>query len=170
MKKLALIVISIAISGLTYAQGKYGKTPQDSVTCIESLIYKDYMTSDPALALSLWKKAYSVCPESQLTLYINGVKLYQGLIKGATDAKLQQAYKDTMYSIFDKRITVFGDKAKVLGLKGQTMLVYSKNEPQKIFDVLNESVELGGTESEPGTLVALIFAVANLEKDGKKTN
>jgi tetratricopeptide (TPR) repeat protein len=169
MKKLTLVLLGIAISGLTFAQGKYGKTAQDSVTCIESLIYKDYMTSDPALALSLWKKAYDVCPASQITLYINGVKLYQGLIKGATDAKLQQAYKDTMYSIFDQRVAVFGDKAKVLGLKGQTMLVYSKNEPQKIFDVLNESVDLGGAESEPGTLVALMFAVANLEKDGKKT-
>lgn len=169
MKKLTLILVGIAISSLSFAQGKYGKTAEDSVTCIESLIYKDYLTSDPALALSLWKKAYAVCPESQLTLYINGVKLYQGLIKGATDAKLQQAYKDTMYAIFDQRIAVFGDKAKVLGLKGQTMLVYSKNEPQKIFDVLNESINLGGAESEPGTLVASMFAVVNLEKDGKKT-
>ena len=95
--------------------------------------------------------------------------MYQDLIKGATDAKLQQAYKDTMYSIFDQRIAVFGDTAKVLGIKGQTMLVYSKNEPLKIFETLSKSIELGGKESEPGTLVAVMFAVVNLEKDGKKT-
>lgn len=169
MKKLALIVLGIAITGLTFAQGKYGKTPEDSIVCIESLIYKDYLKSDPTLAMSLWKKAYKTCPESQLTLYINGVKMYQDLIKGATDAKLQQAYKDTMYSIFDQRIAVFGDKAKVLGIKGQTMLVYSKTETQKTFDVLYESISLGGTETEPGTLVAMMFSVINLEKDGKKT-
>lgn len=169
MKKLTLAIIGIAISSLTFAQGKYGKTPEDSIVCIESLIYKDYLKSDPALAMSLWKKAYATCPESQLTLYINGVKMYQDLIKGATDAKLQQAYKDTMYSIYDQRIAVFGDKAKVLGIKGQTMLVYSKNEPQKTFDVLNESITLGGNETEPGTLVAMMFTVVNLEKDGKKT-
>ena len=169
MKKLTLAIIGIAISSLTFAQGKYGKTPEDSIVCIESLIYKDYLKSDPALAMSLWKKAYATCPESQLTLYINGVKMYQDLIKGATDAKLQQAYKDTMYSIFDQRIAVFGDKAKVLGIKGQTMLVYSKAETQKTFDVLFESITLGGTETEPGTLVAMMFSVVNLEKDGKKT-
>ena len=169
MKKLILILVGIAISSLTFAQGKYGKTPADSIVCIESLIYKDYLKSDPALAMSLWKKAYATCPESQLTLYINGVKMYQDLIKGATDAKLQQAYKDTMYSIFDQRIAVFGDKAKVLGIKGQTMLVYSKAETQKTFDVLFESITLGGTETEPGTLVAMMFSVVNLEKDGKKT-
>ncbi|MBI2280750.1 MAG: hypothetical protein HYU68_08700 [Bacteroidetes bacterium] len=169
MKKLTIAIIGIAISSLTFAQGKYGKTPEDSIVCIESLIYKDYLKSDPALAMSLWKKAYATCPESQLTLYINGVKMYQDLIKNAKDAKLQQAYKDTMYSIFDQRIAVFGDKAKVLGIKGQTMLVYSKTETQKTFDVLYESISLGGTETEPGTLVAMMFSVINLEKDGKKT-
>lgn len=169
MKKLTLILLGTIISGLTFAQGKYGKTPEDSIACIESLIYKDYLKSDPALAMSLWKKAYKTCPESQLTLYINGVKMYQDLIKNAKDAKLQKAYKDTMYSIFDQRIAVFGDKAKVLGIKGQTMLVYSKTETQKTFDVLYESISLGGKETEPGTLVAMMFSIINLEKDGKKT-
>lgn len=169
MKKVSLIIIGTALSVMTFAQGKYGKTPEDSVACIENLIYKDYMSSDPALALSLWKKAIAVCPSSQLSLYINGVKLYQGMIKNTTDAKLQQAYKDTMYSILDQRIVYFGDKAKVLGIKGQTMLVYSKTETQKIFDVLNESIDLGGEETEAGTLVASMFAVSNLQKEGKKT-
>lgn len=169
MKKLALAFLAIAISTLSFAQGKYGATPEDSVVCIESLIYKDYMKSDPALALSLWKKAYEVCPASQVSLYINGVKLYQGLVKGAKDGASQKAYKDTMYSIFDKRIEVFGNRAKVLGYKGQTMLVYSKKELDKIYATLNEAVELGGDKTAAGTLVATMFAVVNLEKAGKKT-
>lgn len=168
MRKLTLTLVAIAIASLTFAQGKYGKTPEDSIVCIESLIYKDYLKSDPALAMSLWKKAYKTCPESQLTLYINGVKMYQDLIRDAKDAKTQQAYKDTMYSIFDQRIAVFGDEAKVLGIKGQTMLVFSKNETQATFDVLNKAIDLGKNETEPGTMVAVMFAVVNLEKDGKK--
>lgn len=168
MRKLTLTLVAIAIASLTFAQGKYGKTPEDSIVCIESLIYKDYLKSDPALAMSLWKKAYKTCPESQLTLYINGVKMYQDLIRDAKDTKTQQAYKDTMYSIFDQRIAVFGDEAKVLGIKGQTMLVFSKNETQATFDVLNKAIDLGKNETEPGTMVAVMFAVVNLEKDGKK--
>lgn len=168
MRKSTLTLVAIAIASLTFAQGKYGKTPEDSIVCIESLIYKDYLKSDPALAMSLWKKAYKTCPESQLTLYINGVKMYQDLIRDAKDAKTQQAYKDTMYSIFDQRIAVFGDEAKVLGIKGQTMLVFSKNETQATFDVLNKAIDLGKNETEPGTMVAVMFAVVNLEKDGKK--
>lgn len=168
MRKLTLALLALTITSLTFAQGKYGKTPEDSIVCIESLIYKDYLKSDPALAMSLWKKAYKTCPESQLTLYINGVKLYQDLIRDAKDAKTQQAYKDTMYSIFDQRIAVFGDEAKVLGIKGQTMLVFSKTETQATFDVLNKAIDLGKAETEPGTLVAVMFAIVNLEKDGKK--
>jgi len=169
MKKLTLALIGIAFSTFTFAQGKYGATPEDSVTCIESLIYKDYMKNDPALALSLWKKAYKVCPASQVSLYINGVKLYQGLVKGAKDAATQRAYKDTMFSIFDQRIEVFGDKAKVLRYKGQTMLVYDKKKLDLIYSTLNEAVSLGGEKTDAGTLVATMFAVVNLEKAGKKT-
>ncbi|TXB63894.1 hypothetical protein FRY74_11605 [Vicingus serpentipes] len=169
MKKLGLAILALTISTLSFAQGKYGATPEDSIVCIESLIYKDYMKSDPKLALSLWKKAYKACPASQVSLYINGVKLYQGLVKSAKDAASQKAYKDTMYSIFDQRIEVFGDRAKVLGYKGQTMLVYSKKELDKIYATLNEAVELGGNKTAAGTLVATMFAIVNLEKADKKT-
>ncbi|MCB0408632.1 MAG: tetratricopeptide repeat protein [Flavobacteriales bacterium] len=169
MKKLALTLIGIAVSTFTFAQGKYGATPQDSITCIESLIYKDYMDNDPKLALSLWRKAYKVCPESQVSLYINGVKLYQGLIKEAKTGAEQQAYKDTMFSIFDQRIKVFGDEAKVKGYKGQTMLVYDKKNIEGIYTTLSEAVNLGGKETDAGTLVATMFAIVNLEKAEKKT-
>ena len=169
MKKLTLALIGIAFSTLTFAQGKYGATPEDSITCIESLIYKDYIKNDPKLALSLWRKAYKVCPASQVSLYINGVKLYQNLIRGAKDAATQQAYKDTMFSIFDQRMEVFGDKARVMGYKGQTMLVYDKKKLDEIYATLNEAVKLGGNETDAGTLVATMFAIVNLEKAGKKT-
>lgn len=169
MKKIALLIVGITVGTLGFSQGKYGATPEDSVACIESLIYKDYMKNDPALALNLWRKAYAVCPQSQVSLYINGVKLYQGLIKSAKTGAEQKAYKDTMYSIFDQRIKMFGQEAKVLGIKGQTMLVYSKKDPEGTYATLTKAVELGGAKTASGTLVATMFAVVNLEKAGKKT-
>lgn len=169
MKKILALIVFVNIGGTLLAQGKYGATPEDSIKCIESLIYKDYLKNDPALALSLWRTAYNTCPSSQKSLYINGVKLYKGLIKNSKDAAMQKAYKDTMYSIFDQRIEVFGQKGLVLGKKGQTMLVYSKKEPQKTFDVLNEAIALTGDKTESGTAVATMFAIINLEKNGLTT-
>jgi tetratricopeptide (TPR) repeat protein len=173
MKKLALIAIGLTLSLTSFSQGKYGATPEDSVACIESLIYKDYMKSDKKLAMELWRVAYKTCPQSQKTLYINGVKLYEGLAKKAEKAKnesLKEAYLDTMFSIYDQRIEMFGQRGFVLGYKGQSMLVNRPKEKQKIFDLLNESISITKNKSQAGTLVAVMFATINLEKAGAKTS
>ncbi|MDB4534581.1 hypothetical protein N9242_06895 [Vicingaceae bacterium] len=163
MKKIAIIVIGLVLSLTTFAQGKYGATPEDSITCIESLIYKDYLKSDPLLAHSLWKKAYKVCPQSQKSLYINGVKIYKALAAKEKDAAVKAMYLDTMFSIYDQRIDMFGQKGMVLGMKGQAMLG-SKQDKEKTFAVLNESMKLSGNKAQSGTLVAMMFTVINLEK------
>ena len=172
MKKIALILVGLTFSLTTFAQGKYGATPKDSITCIESLIYKDYMKADPALALKLWRTAYRVCPQSQKSLYINGVKLYEGLAKKAEKEKneeLKELYLDTMFSIYDQRIEMFGQKGYVYGYKGQSMLVHRPKEKQKIYDLLNEAASITKNKTQAGTAVALMFATINLEKAGTLT-
>ncbi|OFY89469.1 MAG: hypothetical protein A3K10_11685 [Bacteroidetes bacterium RIFCSPLOWO2_12_FULL_31_6] len=169
MKKITLTIVGLIISLANFAQPNYGKTPQDSITCIESLIYKDYLKNDPKLALSLWRTAYRVCPQSQKTLYINGVDLYKELADNEKDEAKKEAYLDTMFSIYDRRIEMFGQRCLVLGYKGQAMLVNRQNEKEKTFEILNESVELCGNNTQSGTLVAAMFAIINLEKIGKKT-
>lgn len=168
MKKIALLLTGLIISLSTYSQGKYGATAADSVTCIESLIYKDYMKNDPALALELWRVAYKTCPKSQKTLYINGVKMYKKLAKKSKDAALQKAYLDTVFSIYDQRIEMFGQKGMVLGQKGQAMLS-TKQDKEKTFLVLNEAITITGNKTQSGTLVATMFSIINMEKLGKKT-
>lgn len=168
MKKITLILVGLVVSIASFAQGKYGATPEDSVACIESLIYKDYLESEPALALSLWKVAYKTCPQSQKSLYINGAKMYEALAKKEKDATAKQTYIDTMLSIFDQRIEMFGQKGMVLGLKGQKMLS-NKQDKELTFNTLNEAIELTGDKTQSGTLVAIMFSVINLEKAGKKT-
>ena len=168
MKKTALILIGLIISAGSFAQGKYGATPADSITCIESLIYKDYLKNEPALAMILWKVAYKTCPQSQKSLYINGVKMYNALAKKEADATVKKSYIDTMFAIFDQRIEMFGQKGMVLGLKGQKMLS-TKQDKELTFNTLNEGLELTGDKTQSGTLVATMFAIINLEKAGKKT-
>jgi tetratricopeptide (TPR) repeat protein len=168
MKKIALILTGLIISLTTYSQGKYGATPEDSVICIESLIYKDYMKNDAALALELWRVAYKTCPKSQKTLYINGVKMYKTLAKKSKDAAQQKSYLDTVFSIYDQRIEMFGQKGMVLGQKGQVMLS-TKQDKEKTYATLEEAIGLTGAKTQSGTLVATMFAIINMEKLGKKT-
>ena len=168
MKKFALILIGLIISLTTYSQGKYGATPADSIVCIESLIYKDYLKNEPALALELWRVAYKTCPKSQKTLYINGVKMFKALAKKSKDAAQQKAYLDTVFSIYAQRIEMFGQKGMVLGMKGQAMLS-TKQDKEQTFNTLNEAIGLTGNKTQSGTLVATMFATINMEKLGKKT-
>ena len=146
MKKIGLILVGLIISAGSFAQGKYGETPEDSVACIESLIYKDYLKSDPALAMSLWRVAYKTCPQSQKSLYINGVKMYVALAKKEKDAIVKKTYIDSMFKIFDQRIEMFGQKGMVLGLKGQKMLS-TKQDKELAFSTLSEGLELTGDKT-----------------------
>ena len=169
MKKLTLTFVGLIIGLTSFAQPNYGATPEDSVTCIESLIYKDYLKADPKLALELWRVAYRVCPQSQKSLYINGVNMYKDLASKEKDKVKKEAYLDTMFSIYDRRIEMFGQKGFVLGYKGQAMLVNRINEKEKTFEILNEAVGITKNKTQAGTLVATMFAIINLEKEGKKT-
>ena len=168
MKKIALIFTGLIISLTTYSQGKYGATPADSIVCIESLIYKDYIKNEPTLALDLWRVAYKTCPQSQKTLYINGVKMFKSLAKKSKDAAQKKAYLDTVFSIYDQRIEMFGQEGLVKGMKGQAMLS-AKQDKEQTFNTLNEAIGLTGDKTQSGTLVATMFATINMEKLGKKT-
>lgn len=165
MKKLAIILFGVLFSINVNAQGKYGATPEDSITCINNLIYKDYLKSDPKLALKMWKIAYKVCPGSQKSLYINGASMYKSLADNAKDEAVKEAFLDTMFSIYDQRIEYFGQKGLVRGYQGQMMLVYRTKEYEKTFDYLNESIELLGAKAQAGTMVAIMYAAANKEKN-----
>ncbi len=168
MRKITLIITGLVFSLTTLAQGKYGASPADSIVCIESLIYKDYLKSEPKLALKLWKVAYATCPQAQKSLYINGIKMYKNLAGKAKNEELKAAYLDTVFSIYDQRIEMFGQKAMVLGQKGQAMLS-TQQDKEKTFEVLSESMNIGGNKTQSGTLVAMMFTIINLEKAGKKT-
>jgi len=102
-------------------------------------------------------------------LYINGVDMYKDLADKETDKIKKEAYLDTMFSIYDRRIEMFGQKGLVLGYKGQSMLVSRQDEKEKTFEILNEALNLTGNNTQSGTLVAAMFAIINLEKIGKKT-
>jgi tetratricopeptide (TPR) repeat protein len=169
MKKAGLIIVGLVIGLTAFSQGQYGATPKDSITCIENLIYKDYLKSDPKLAHKLWRVAYNVCPQSQKSLYINGVDIYKDLADAEKDPVKKELYLDTMFSIYDQRIEMFGQRGYVLGYKGQSMLVNRQDKKEETFEILNEAIGLTKDNSQAGTLVATMFAIINLEKEGKKT-
>lgn len=157
MKSAIAVVGLFLVTGLAFGQkGKYGATPEDSVKCVQSLIYKDFIKEkDYDKALPLWRIAYTVCPQSQKTLYTNGVKMYRAFIKREQDEAKKQALVDTLMTIYDQRIEYFGEKCKVLGFKGQDLFRYrSKTHAEEANKILKEAIDGCGEKSGAGTLLS----------------
>lgn len=171
MKRVfAGLLIMITALGAS-AQGKYGKTQKDSISCIEALnIYVHYVKNDIPLALKHWRIAVNVCPKSSKNLYINGAKMYQTLIKNNKENKeVASKYVDTLMWVYDMRMEHFGQKCYVLGRKGGDLLKYRKSDPHAAYLILKESMECGGEKTDPGALYYLIVSATRSHKKEKIT-
>ncbi|HCQ30671.1 MAG TPA: hypothetical protein DIU39_10315, partial [Flavobacteriales bacterium] len=168
MKKAGLIAVTLFMAITGFAQGKYGKTPQDSTECLKALaIVGDNVKSDPKIAIQYWRKAYKICPASSKNIYIHGEQLFEYMIKNSKSEEARKAYADTLMKIYDDRIKYFGQEGYVLGKKGSDMLKYQPEKLEEAYKVLNKSIELEGNKSSAGTLVSAMLVAAKLQRDDK---
>jgi tetratricopeptide (TPR) repeat protein len=170
MKKIGLIAVTLIMSITAFSQGKYGKTPQDSIECLKALaIVGDNVKSDPKIALGYWRKAYKICPASSKNIYIHGEQLFEYMIKNSKSEEARKAYADTLMKIYDDRIKYFGQEGYVLGKKGSDMLKYQPEKLEEAFEILNKSIDLEGNNSNAGALVSAMLVAAKLQRDNKIT-
>jgi hypothetical protein len=150
---IALVLISVTAIG-AQAQSKYGNTPEDSVKCVQNLsLYQEFMKQSSVHdAYAPWKEVVNTCPASSKGLYQNGVKILTTFIEAEKDPARKARLIDSLGVIYDLRITHFGERAFVLGRKGVDLMVYDPSKCTEAFAILKESVELGGSKSEAGTL------------------
>ena len=150
---IALVLISVTAIG-AQAQSKYGNTPEDSVKCVQNLsLYQEFMKQSSVHdAYAPWKEVVNTCPASSKGLYQNGVKTLTTFIEAEKDPARKARLIDSLGVIYDLRITHFGERAFVLGRKGVDLMVYDPSKCTEAFAILKESVELGGSKSEAGTL------------------
>ena len=155
-----------------------------------SLFTEFFKQGDYSSALPHWKVLRNTFPKSTLNIYIQGAKMYEGLIEDAeTDAERDKLLDEYM-KMFDARIEYFGNEGYVLGRKGTAWLKYKlhadntdsleEDDLVKIhktgFEYLSKSVEIQGTESEPPVLVLLmqttvaLYKLGEIEKEQVVTN
>jgi tetratricopeptide (TPR) repeat protein len=118
-----------------------------------------------------WKLALETCPRYSKNLYLHGVKMFEDKIEKETDPKKQSVLIDSLLWVYDTRITYFGDDARagrgyILGAKGIAMQKYRKDEYQKSYNTLGESIKLMGTQSEARVVLTYMQASQQLFKDG----
>jgi len=147
-------------------KGKYGATLEDSVQCVQnlSLYIEFFKQKNYQDAVAPWKWLMANCPKSSKKMYVNGVKLMKYVIKNEKDAARREKLIDTLMMVYDQRIKSWGQEGFVLGKKGAVMLKYRKNKPDEAFETLKRSVELQGSKSEAGALVAYFQASVEMLK------
>jgi tetratricopeptide (TPR) repeat protein len=85
--------------------------------------------------------------------------MLKDFIKQEKDVARKARLIDSLYLIYDMRITHFGEEAYVLGRKGVDMTSYSPERCEEALSILDRSVDLGGMRSEAGTLSAFYQAL-----------
>ncbi len=167
-----LVIVTIALSSNAQAQGgKYGPTAEDSVSCVMNLsLYQEFFNQKNYTdAYTPWSNAMRICPSASKKMYVDGYLLLKTFIAKEKDPARKQALIDSLYIVHDLRITNFGEEPFVLGRKGQDMLVYSPDSCKKSYEVLKQSIELGGARSEDVTLSAYYQALNCLFTKGEAT-
>ncbi|NQV51718.1 MAG: hypothetical protein HQ500_00965 [Flavobacteriales bacterium] len=170
MKRIVMSLVAMVFLGqLANAQIRtYTANEEDSVSCIQNLsLYIEYFKQDNFTdALPGWRKATSICPKATESLWINGIKLFQGLAEEESDPVLKEKLLDTLFWIYDQRIEHFGRSAGkegyILGRKGSDMIKYRSNDPKAAFDVLQKSLELQKNDMEAGASIYLYKAAYDM--------
>lgn len=153
VKTLTTLVLIISALSAFSQKGKYGVTPEDSISCIENLsVYVNpyFSGGDYKEAVKYWRVSFNVCPKASKNMYINGAKMYKQFIKEAEDDSTKKAMLDTLMMIYDQRIVHFGDEGKVLEKKGSDYLKNSKEDPEVANSILQKAVDLRGDDLGPG--------------------
>ncbi len=172
MKDMRFSVIGMCLMVLAsgaFAQGKYGASPEDSLTCVQNLsVYSEYYKQKAYdNAIPAWKKAMVVCPKSSKNMYVRGVTMYQKRIVKEKDPARKRELLDTLYWIYDRRIEFFGEEAKVKGRKGGDILRFDKENLVDAYKTLGESVELAKEKTDAAVLVAYYKSMYKMYKKGK---
>lgn len=107
-------------------------------------------------------------PDLNKSLYINGVKVYDGLVDKEKDAAKKEVYQDSALIMYDLRIKYFGEKESVLNRKAFSAYKYYRDKPEKykeLFDLFKETIDLNGVNTWDNNVLAYFDVVRRYQKE-----
>ncbi len=156
-------------------ESKFGDTPEQIEECKKYLsLYREYRDQNlDGQALQFWRGAFNTCPQSAVTIYIDGAKFYGNildeLVKDPAKATVRNAYLDTLMNIYDQRIKYFGDEGKVLAYKANDLYKYDETKIVEANAMMKRSMELEGNNSDALVASKYYQTLFNMYKEGKAT-
>ncbi|MBR4678878.1 MAG: hypothetical protein IKO99_12830 [Bacteroidales bacterium] len=167
MRKIILISSLALFSTFSNAQ------TDDNKCAANYSIYKEFLNVESYHnAVNSFRIVLNDCPKFSKTVYIDGVKIYKGLISKTTDANLINAYVDTIKTIYAKRIENYGEEAQCLSRMAFDVMKLRKADTaySEAFNIFEKSVALGGENTDLSTFSAYFQLATTLSAQKKLTN
>lgn len=178
MTKRLLLLAFVALQGFNVqAQCGDWKFPEDKATFDEkNVLYSDALRSEnfeAAQVPHLWILQNS--PDVNEAIYINGEKIYKGLIDAEKDAERKKVLIDSLMLIYDMRLkhTPCGKEADIAARKAYNAYRYNVKNKGKLEDILNlfnEAYKLNGKEMPYYMLLPYMSVVQYNAKYNKNLN
>lgn len=172
MKRLTILLATIAVvlgGNIARAQGKYGA---DSAECIKYLSYYDqyYKQKNYNDAIPNWRKAYKICPpQARQSIFTDGTVLVRRLIaENASNASYRRALIDTLITLHNTRAEYYPNYAvTAINNLGTDLVNYIKDDPQDLYNRLNKIIETNKAETKASILINDLNSAISLYQDGK---
>ncbi len=151
-KVLTLIFLAVSFAGNAQVQLNW---PEDKAKAqTEYTLMNDLINSDQDIkARPHWSWLYKNAPDldnTSFSLYKQGEKIFNALVKVTQDKELLLAYQDTALLNLQERINRGDDKKTVLNRMGYFLFPYWINRPEKrgeLYDKYKEILTENGNES-----------------------
>jgi hypothetical protein len=108
-------------------------------------------------------------PDLNKSIYINGVKIYDGLASEATDEAKKVVYQDSVLLLYDLRIKHFNQERQVLNRKAYDAYKYyshDKDRYQELFTLFKSTFELNGNKVMDINLLPYMDVVRRFKVSG----
>lgn len=149
MKRILLLGAIALMPFFVQAQCEGWNWPEDRSTAEEkNVLYTDALRNgnfQAAKGPHQW--LLTNAPTLNTSIYINGEKIYKGLIEETKDEAKQQVYIDSLMLIYDMRMANCNEKADVMARKAYSAYRYNvkkKNELENVLKLFDEAYTLNG--------------------------
>jgi tetratricopeptide (TPR) repeat protein len=160
---LSFIFMNEDVQGQTNSGPKFG---EDSVTCVTNIsLYREfyrqwkdsrYKSETVKDAIAPWRWVMLNCPKARQTTFVDGVRIMDHLIRKEKDQSKRELYIDTLLSLYDKRIELFGNQGPTLGRKGVDFYKYRTSEFEDAYNIFKQSVQIQKNKSQ-GPIIIYYF-------------
>ena len=172
MKHIILLVITLTFSS-SFATDTWNWGPNEKEAKGNWQYLVTLMDADEEL------KAGTPCnwllvntPDLHVALYKYAERVYKAKIKAEKVAEAEEVLQDSLLSIYDTRITLFGDEANVLNRKGKVAWIYQykyKSKHTELYSMYKKIYELNGKEAYDANLFYYFSAASRQKKSGNLT-